>query len=263
MFVFLSKFLPPLIYPLGLAICLAAAGLLLHKRRRLRAATAISAVALLLLSSNHWVAFQLARSLEWQYLPSSELEPAEVIVLLGGGTEPAHAPRTAPELNGAGDRLLRAARLYRQGKAPAILLSGGNIIWLENRASTPAADMTALLGEMGVPASAIWLEDRSQNTYENALFCAQILKEKGISRAILVTSAMHMPRSVALFRKQGIQVIPAPADFAVTQAGLSELTSSPGAWAVNLLPSAGSLSLTTACLKEYLGMLAYWLRGWI
>lgn len=263
MFVFLSKFLPPLAYPLGLAILLILASLLLRKRPRLRTVGEILALILLLLSSNHWVAFALARSLEWQFLPGDDIPPAEVIVLLGGGTEPAHAPRISPELNGAGDRLLRAANLYHQGKAPAILASGGNITWLENHSSTPASDMAELLDRMGVPSSAVWLEDRSQNTYENALYSAQILKQKGITQVILVTSAMHMPRSAALFRKQGIQVIPAPSDYAVTQESWNELTSSPSAWMINLMPSAGSLGLTSACLKEYLGMLAYWLRGWI
>ena len=264
MFVFFSKFLPPFIYPLGIGLLLAAASLLfLRKHPKLRAAAELTSLAVLLLASNHWVAFSLARSLEWQYLPTPEIPVTEVIVLLGGGTEPAQAPRTAPELNGAGDRLLRAADLYRSGKAPAILSSGGNITWLENRPATPAGDMAILLNQMGVPANAVWLEDRSQNTYENALFCARILKQKGITKVILVTSALHMPRSAALFRKQGIQVIPAPADYTVTQEGWAELTSSPGAWIINVLPSAGSLSITSACLKEYLGILAYWLRGWI
>ena len=264
MFVFLSKFLPPLAYPLGLAILLVLAALFLRKRPRLRTTVEAAALLILVLASNHWFSFLLARSLEWQYLPpAGEIPVADVIVLLGGGTEPALAPRPFPELNGAGDRLVRAAILYQAGKAPAILASGGNITWLENRASTPATDMAALLGMMGVPSSAVWLEDQSQNTYENAVFCAKILKEKNITRVILVTSAMHMPRSVALFRKQGIDVIPAPADFTVTQAGWAELTSTPEAWLVNQLPSAGSLGLTSAVLKEYFGLIVYRLKGWV
>ena len=262
MFVFLSKLLPPLAYPLGLAILLVLAALLLRKRPRLRTAAEVIALILLVLSSNHWVSFLLARSLEWQYLPNGEIPSAEVIVLLGGGTEPAIYPRTFPELNGAGDRLVRAANLYHQGKAPAILASGGNITWMDSQISTPASDMTVLLERMGVPSTAIWQEDRSQNTYENAVYCANILKEKKITRVILVTSALHMPRSVAIFRKLGVDVIPAPADFAVTQEGWAEITSTPEAWLVNLLPSAGSLGLTSAALKEYFGLLVYRLRGW-
>ena len=124
--------------------------------------------------------------------------------------------------------------------------------------------MEALLTFMGVPEQAIWLEDQSQNTYENALYCAQLLKAKNIDRVILVTSAIHMPRSVALFEKQGIQVIPAPADFTVTQAGWDDLTHGTlESQLINLLPSVGNLSLTTNALKEYLGILVYRIEGWI
>lgn len=264
MFVFLSKFLPPFFYPLGLSILLLVVSLLLHRRQRLRNLAISLALAILLLASNRWVATSLARSLEWRYLPAGDIQPAEVIVLLGGGTEPASPPRPMVEIGGAGDRILYAAELYNQGKAPHILSSGGYITWLEGRSSTPAVEMAAILGKLGVPQDSIWLQPSSQNTYEDALYSAEMLAEKGVDRVILVTSAMHMPRSVALFEKQGIQVIPAPADFAVTQASWQELTQAdvPG-FLVSLLPSVGNLSLTTNALKEYIGILAYRLRGWL
>src|SRR5664279_2659756 len=124
--------------------------------------------------------------------------------------------------------------------------------------------MQSLLEFMGVPAQAIWQEDQSQNTYENALYCARILKTKGITRVILVTSAMHMPRSVALFKKQGIDVIPAPTDYTVTQSTLDGLNHEPFlAWVVDVLPNASSLSLTANVLKEYFGIFAYRLQGWL
>jgi uncharacterized SAM-binding protein YcdF (DUF218 family) len=264
MFVFLSKFIPPLLYPLGLAVVFLVLALILHKHARLRKFALILALAILLVASNRWVSISLARSLEWRYLPQGEISPAEVIVLLGGGTDPASPPRPMVEVNGAGDRMLYAALLYRQGKAPVILASGGNIDFFGSRPSTPAAEMAAILELTGVPEQAIWLQPKSQNTYEDALYCAQILKEKGITRVILVTSAMHMPRSVALFEKQGIQVVPAPTDFSVTQDSWADLTGAnlPGQ-IIYLLPSTSSLSLTTNALKEYLGILAYRLRGWL
>ncbi len=73
-----------------------------------------------------------------------------------------------------------------------------------------------------------------------------------------------MPRSVALFEKQGFEVIPAPADFSVTQEGWEQLKSGGlGSQLYSLLPSAESLSLTTRMLKEYVGMLIYRLSGWM
>ena len=91
-----------------------------------------------------------------------------------------------------------------------------------------------------------------------------MLKEKGITRVILVTSALHMPRSVALFEKQGIQVIPAPADFTITEDSWKQLTDNNLAgWLIAWLPNTSNLGLTSNALKEYLGWLAYWLRGWL
>ena len=264
MFVFLSKLLPPFIYPLGLAIILLVLALALYRYQRLRKASIITALVILLVASNRWVAFSLARSLEWQYLPRGDIPQASAIVLLGGGTDPAQPPRPLVQINGAGERILYAAYLYKQGKAPVILASGGNLQFTGEKTSTPAADMAALLTFMGIPEKAIWLEDQSQNTHENAVDCAKILREKNIDKVILVTSAMHMPRSVALFEKQGIQVIPAPADFTVTQANWDELVHAPvGEMVINLLPSPGNLGLTTNALKEYLGILVYRLEGWI
>ena len=130
--------------------------------------------------------------------------------------------------------------------------------------SSPAVDMAVLLGLLGVPEDAIWLEPDSRNTYENALNSRIMLDARGIRRVVLVTSAAHMPRSVALFERQGLEVIPAPADFRVTQAGWQMLTSgSPEAQMVGLLPSAENLAITTSALKEYLGILVYRLRGWL
>ncbi len=264
MFVFLSKFLPPFAYPFGFAIILLVLAFILHRYRRLERAGILMAVLILLIGSNQWVAFSLARSLEWQYLPTGEIPKADAIVLLGGGTDPAEPPWPMVQVNGAGERVIYAAYLFKQGKAPIILASGGNVDFIGSQPSTPASDMESLLVFMGVPEQAIWLQDKSQNTYEDALYCAQMLKAKNIERVILVTSAIHMPRSVALFQTQGIQVIPAPADFSVTQAGWDDLThATVASQVVNLLPSVGNLSLTTDALKEYFGILVYRLRGWI
>ena len=264
MFVYLSKLLPLFVYPLGLAWMLILIALLIQNKRQWQRAVLIIVLVVLWLSSNRWVSFALARSLEWRYLPPESPPQAEVIVLLGGGTESADAPRPMTEVNGAGDRVLYAARLFQDGASPNILVSGGNLEFSEARGDTPASEMTDLLILTGVPQEAIWQQPNSQNTYEDALYSAEILAEAQIEIIILVTSAMHMPRSVALFEKQGLTVIPAPVDFTVTyqnwqstfRPGLDELV-------LNLLPNASALGLTTSVLKEYLGQLIYGLRGWL
>ena len=262
MFVFLSKFLPPFVYPLGLIGLLILLALLLARRHRLQKITLLLALVCLWLAGNHWVAMGLARSLEWRYFPPDPVPQAEVMIVLGGGTEAPEFPRSTVEVNGSGDRLIYAAWLYKQGKAQHILVSGGLLDWTKSQ-STPAQDMAELLQGMGVPEQAIWQQANSRNTYEDALYCAQILREKGIQRALLVTSAWHMPRAVKLFQAQGLEVIPLPTDYNVTQADWERLWSAdPRAWILGALPSVDQMALTTKMLKEYIGIFTYDIRGW-
>lgn len=264
MFVYLSKLLPLFVYPLGLVTLLIVLVLVIEKRNRFPRGLLIAGLLILWLAGNRWVSYGLARSLEWRHMPPENSPTAEVIVLLGGGTEPGDPPRPMAEINAAGDQVLYAAKLYRDGAAPVILVSGGNVEFSSERSSTPAEEMTELLHLLGVPSSAIWLQPESQNTYEDALYSAEILAENGIDEVILVTSALHMPRSLALFENQEITVIPAPTDFTVTEHSW-ETSFNPrlGEFVINLMPNASALNLTTNVLKEYLGMLIYSLRGWM
>ena len=264
MFIFLSKFLPLLIYPIGLTFILLVISILVANRKRVQKAIIIFIIILLGVSGNRFVALSLVRSLEWQYLPPQEIPQGEVIVVLGGATDAAVNPRTGVEVNGAADRILYASRLYHEGKAEHLLLSGGNISWLGTQSSTPAGEMAEILELLNVPRDAMWLEDESRNTYENALYCSKILKEKGISRVLLVTSAVHMPRSVMLFEKQGVEVIPLPTDFSVTQAGWDDLFSPDiQTQLINLVPTVGNISATSNVMKEYIGMVVYRMNGWL
>jgi len=266
MVTFLSKFIPIFIYPLGFT-CLILVLVLLTKRwPRWQQIGVIITLAILLISSNHWVASGLARSLEWQYLPPDEIPKADAIVVLGGGTHPKEDPRQIVEINSAGDRVIYAGWLYHQGGAGKILVSGGRIPWLKSansKVDTPAHEMAYLLNMLGVPDEDIWLETESQNTYENALYSRQILQEKGINRIILVTSALHMPRSVRLFSAQGFEVVPAPVDYRVTESDWGNFGGiSFTQHVLRLLPTVGNLSLTTNVIKEYLGIMFYNVRGW-
>ena len=160
---------------------------------------------LLWLGGSRWVAVSLVHSLESQYSGAADPASAPAVVVLGGGTLPATPPRTAVELGGAGDRLLEAARLYRAGKAPRIVVSGGRIGWSRTH-SPESTDMAEVLEFLGVPRAAILQEPRSRNTYENAIETRRLLAAEGIDRVLLVTSALHMPRAVALFRGAGFDV---------------------------------------------------------
>lgn len=264
MFLFFSKLLPLLVYPLGMTCLLMLAAIILLWQRRRRGAMGLVAIAGLVLwgSSNAWVATQLAQSLEWRHLPARPLPAAEAIVVLGGSTRPQAYPRPWVDLTEAGDRTLHGARLYRAGKAPLLILSGGRIDW-RGGGSSESADMARIARAFGVPSAAIIEEPRSLNTYQNAVNVKAILAERHIRQVLLVTSALHMPRSRAVFEHQGIAVIPAPTDFRVSARTMDEISGSRQAILLSLLPDADNLMLVTRSLKEYLGLLVYWLRGWL
>ena len=265
MMTFLSKFLPQFIYPLGLASVMLIIVLLTKRRPRWGRIGVLLALAVLWIAGNHWVATGLARSLEWRYTPLDPVPEAPAIVVLGGGTQASIAPRPIVEVNGAGDRVIYAAWLYQQGLSENILVSGGRIPFLSaglSELDTPAHEMAFLLEMLGVPRDAIILEAESLNTYENAVNSRQILNGEGIQRIILVTSAMHMPRSVNLFEAQGFEVIPAPVDYRVTQSDWTMSEFNAFNFTLRLLPGADNLALTSRVLKEYFGMLFYNLRGW-
>lgn len=226
------------------------------KRRRPRTSGALIVLATLLLgvASLPIVAFQLIGLLESRY-PSTtieELPQADAIVVLGGTVSPLQLPRFEPE-ELAGARVQRAFRIHRAGKAPFIICSGGfPYRGSSGEIRTESEDMRDLLVDFGVPAAAIECESKSRNTNENARFTADLLRARGAKRILLVTSAFHMPRAVALFEKQGLTIIPAPSDPRATG----------GPWRLrSFLPGADALRQTTQALNEIVGFYGYRLLG--
>jgi uncharacterized SAM-binding protein YcdF (DUF218 family) len=275
---FLSKLLPLFFYPLGLSSLLITIALLnllwqskrsrnpsnsskpisLLKKNRFASFLIGIALVILLLSSNEIFSKWLVRSLEWQYLPNGDIPQAEAIVVLGGGTRPRIAPRPWYEVNEAGDRILYGSWLYKQGKAPLIIVTGGRAEWLGEGGNPESEDMAAIAEFLGVPSRAIIQESQSFNTRDNAVNTKQILAQRGINKILIVTSALHMPRSMEIFRKIGFESIAVPTDFLSVQNENSK-----GLAAVlDLLPTADALRNTTNAIKEYIGLLVYQLAGW-
>lgn len=263
MFLFFSKLLPILLYPLGFSCLLLLLTLVLIWRRpRLAALCSGLGLVVLLTMSSGVVADALLRSLEWQNIPENPLPQADAIVVLGGAVRAAERPRPWVEVAEAGDRPLYGARLYLAQKAPVIILSGGRIPWYGGYGATPeSTDMAELVKAMGVPSSAILEDPSSLNTRQNAENVKEIVEEKGIESLLLVTSAAHMPRSLRIFRKLGMNVTPAPTDFLTTQAVSDEEVGT--RLLLNSLPDAEHLFESTRVMKEYLGTFVYWLKGWL
>jgi uncharacterized SAM-binding protein YcdF (DUF218 family) len=262
MFLFLSKLLPLFIYPLGLACILLSIALVMLWRSSHKTWIPIAlALIILLVTSNNWVSLSLMQTLEWQNTPT-QLPQAEAIVVLGGATKSQFFPRPGVDLSEEGDRLLYGAELYKQGLAPLIIVSGGHIAW-QGSGCPESMDMTEILTQVGVPTSAIIQEPNSYNTHDNAVNVKQILQARGIKNILLVTSALHMPRSLAIFKNQKITAFAAPTDFLVSTNEFQEIQSSNKAKLLALLPDSDSLQNFTRALKEYVGLMVYRLRGWV
>ena len=117
--------------------------------------------------------------------------------------------------------------------------------------------MADLLREFGgIDSTSIIIEDKARNTHDHAPRVREIVEKRGLkSDIILVTSAMHMYRSVKVFQKAGFTVHPAPTDYWVATGGM------PGVF--DFLPDAEAFFFSTTVLHEYYGLLAYRVLGWL
>ncbi len=255
MILFLSKLVPIVLYPLGLAIVLTILALLLGRFRRISQLALRLVIVLLWLPAMPVTANLLSIAWEAAYpqVPVADLPRADVIVLLGGFVGQPVPPRVVPDLNASVDRLFEAARLYHAGKAAHIVATAGDVPW--DTVVEPEAHLIGgLLGELGVPASAVVLESKSRNTRENAVFTKPILADRGWHSVLLVTSASHMRRAMAAFRHAGMAVTAATADVDAHYPIYGSM--------LDFLPNAGALADTTNIIHEAIGLIYYRLRGW-
>ena len=242
---------------------LVALGLVWRGRRRAGVALAGLCLAALWLFSTPWVAWALAMPLEQRHppVPAAASPVADAVLVLGGALS-APLPPEQPHIGFgmAAERVWHAASLYRAGKARWVLVSGGNKPGYEDVA--PEAEAIAeVLRALGVPAGALRLEGRSRNTRENAAFSRPMVRQVGARRVLLVTSALHMPRALRVFRLAwagtGVEVVPAVTDVeACRPQGLQW-------W--HFVPDARALAGTSRAWKEHLGLVELSLReqGWL
>lgn len=247
----LKKLLTPFVLPPGLFILfLAVLGYRACRRktRGLCAASICLALALWIVSSAP-VSLWLTRSLEAGYR-MTPLPDTDVIIMLGGGvySKSVDMSGIGAPAQGTLERLVTAARLHRLTNAP-ILLSGGPVFANSGSSARIAA---RFLKDLGIAEQNLIMEDQSRDTYENAVNSARICGQKGFKKPVVVTSAVHMRRSLFSFRAAGLEVTPYPCP----------LTTWPDQtipW-TGYLPSHEALDATGTALHEWLGLLYYWLR---
>lgn len=243
----LSKTLPEFALPLGftLALILLALIALLRNRKRFAGLTLLLGFLILWSTSTPHIANRLLHGIEALHPPVAveDVDNADVIVVLGGGIASIHESGST-NLGEAFDRLYQGWNLYRAGKARFVLLSGGAPKGRRSEANVAAA----VLRNLGVPNEAIILERKSRNTIQNAANTAALMHERNFDSVLLVTSASHMRRAVAIFTDAGVPVIPFPVDYQYNQAP-EEIPIR--AW----LPDSEALNRSNRVLREYLG---YW-----
>lgn len=186
---------------------------------------------------------------KYPIVPIEAVPNADAIVDLGGGVGVNAAISSCPELTGSSDRALYSARLWKEGKAPVVLATGGNVVGADK----------PLLMDFGVPADAIVLEPNARNTEENAIFTERVLLkhlQKDHATVLLVTSISHMRRAMMIFKKSAphLSCIPVACDHSEV-CYLEDLC-----WK-HFIPSCSGLAKNMVVYKECLGILGYWLRG--
>lgn len=253
-FFFLSKlvwwFIEPsnaVVFAIGVAIVLLFAGRV-RAGRAILLAVALFAGALSLLPIPDIVVGTLE-----QRFPRPDPLPERVdgIVLLGGAQIPRMTREYGtPALNGGANTVTTFLWLARRYPAAKLVFTGGSGDPME-QSLTEAETLRLFLVQQGFDADRVLYEDRSRNTYENALLSKPLAEPQAGETWILVTQALHVPRSVGAFRKVGWEVTPYSE---VYRYGRS----------VRFGPPANireALAIFSTGVREWIGLLAYWITG--
>jgi uncharacterized SAM-binding protein YcdF (DUF218 family) len=248
----LSQIWSLLLSPSNALIALLAAGLLLISVNRKSAGRAmvifagVSLCVVAVLPVGSW----LLATLETRFPANQAIAfPITGVIILGGAvSDRVSADGYHPQPNEAADRLFVTAELEHRFPSAEVVVSGGPI---DRRTGRSEADAVAhYLETLGVPAGRIVLERRSKDTFENAQFSADLVHPRPGQRWLLVTSAFHMPRAIASFRRAGFWAQAAPADW----------RTSADWWRVSW-SAATNLKMFDTAAREYLALVTYWLRG--
>lgn len=216
----------------------------LMRLRKLSTILCLIAASIYFILGSGPVSQLLLSSLEYRY-PSYELadrkrQEISTIVVLTGAAEAKPDTPISSHLNASSAyRVLEARRIYLLHPESNIVISG--------LGSTPGILKMAMLN-LDIPESKISVDSESTTTYESAINLKRILHDKDF---ILVTSAGHMPRSIATFEYQGMKPIPAPTEF----------ISRKNIYAAQYLPTPRHMVYSELAVHEYLGMVWYRMTG--
>jgi len=198
----------------------------------------------------------LARTLTRGYAPveASQVSGAQAVVLLSAGSLNFRSEgQQLPVVTAfSALRVLEAARVYRMAGTPLVIASGGVTGRHEGAAPESEALRLALI-DLAVPSERIVSESTSKNTRDEAVIVSEMLRARGITRVVMVTSPLHMRRSMAVFARQGLHPIPAVAPLAPDSRDAG----------AGIMPTAPALLIGDAVVYEWAAHAYYWWRGWL
>lgn len=256
MFFALSKTVYILLMPTSL-ILIGLIYLLFNRHPKRRRWVTLILVSFFLVFTNPFLASFCMSN--WEYSDFPDLKVAEemrVGIVLTGVMKTREDAKGYALFDRGVTRPVKAFELYKKGFITHIMLSGGDAK-LIGKEIPESERMKRFLLDLGVQEEHLLIENRSRNTFENALYSTQMMKElsSNNSTPVLITSAFHLPRSIACFSAQGLEVVPYPVDF-----WSQGITLAPTSW---LFPSPRALVIWERMIKEWLGYLAYWAAGYI
>jgi uncharacterized SAM-binding protein YcdF (DUF218 family) len=246
-----SKLLSFITQPLCWAALLLLAGLLLLAARpKWGVRLCWSALLVLLLQGWEPLPNSVLRQLEEQYAApdaNASLQQYAGIVILGGALEPSSIWQSHGQvaLNDAAERMTVPVALHKKYPHLRLLFTGGEGELFE-RGLTEADRAKIFFDSMGVDSNRLIYESASHTTYENAILSARLPGINTSQPWLLLTSASHMPRSMATFRKAGWNVTAFPVDYR---------TGNETTWSRFSL--AGGAHKWAIALHEIMGLLAY------
>jgi len=255
MFFILSKLLAFFINPLIWILILLILAIFIHKSN-IRKKLLLAALIFFLFFSNNFITDEFVRRWEYPLINENELDSSyEIGLLLGGGMVNLEKETNRLILRNNPDRLFQTIRLYQVKRVKKIFISSGSGS-LINRDMLEANLVKRYLLEIGIPDSAISVDSLSDNTRENALFTSKIIHSSGLKKKILlITSAIHMRRAGACFRKAGVQFTPYAVDKYVGKRRYDP--------AYLLVPDVDCFVKWDKLLHEYVGYITYSMMGYL
>lgn len=249
-----------LIQPIGFAWLLSIVITVIAWRRRQRFIAWMTGTLFLVLTvvggsdMPGWLLRQLERP--WVGFRPAEAPSCDAIVILGGGTEPSRYEVGEVHLTRAADRLHMGMELARLGKAPVMVLGGGEGKFEDG--TKREADLVRDWMQIWKPAEVTEVLSLGGclHTRDEGMKVAALVKERNWKRVLLVTSANHMNRALAVFKKAGVDATPAPCNF------LTSISTIPAPFRPSV-PSWQGFEKFSIWLYESVGSAMYRRRGWI